>query len=92
MIVSTVTPAGPSLSLTRSQRKWGVIRLASPLVLLGVWQLGSAIGFIPQDVLPAPSLIGEAGVELLRTGELADALQVSGRRVIQGLLLRGFVA
>ena len=34
-----------------------LIRLASPLVLLALWQLGSALGLIPQDVLPAPSLI-----------------------------------
>jgi len=60
-------------------------------VLLGLWQLGSATGLIPQDVLPAPSLIAGAGVELVRTGELADALRVSGVRVIEGLLLGGVV-
>jgi sulfonate transport system permease protein len=74
-----------------SDRKWGLARLASPVVLLGIWQLGSALGLIPQDVLPAPSLIVEAGVELLRSGELADALQVSGLRVIEGLVLGGFI-
>ena len=68
-----------------------LIRLASPLVLLALWQIGSAIGLIPQDVLPAPSLIAEAGVELLRTGQLADALAVSGVRVVEGLLLGGVV-
>ncbi|MGH3641735.1 MAG: ABC transporter permease, partial [Mycobacterium sp.] len=47
------------------QRKWGFIRLASPVVLLALWQLGSAIGLIPQDILPAPSLILEAGIELI---------------------------
>ena len=68
-----------------------LIRLASPFVLLALWQIGSAIGLIPQDVLPAPSLIAEAGVELLRTGQLADALAVSGVRVVEGLLLGGVV-
>lgn len=68
-----------------------LIRLASPFVLLALWQIGSAIGLIPQDVLPAPSLIAEAGVELLRTGQLADALAVSGVRVAEGLLLGGVV-
>jgi sulfonate transport system permease protein len=56
-----------------------------------VWQLGSALGLIPQDVLPAPSLILEAGVELIENGQLADALAVSGRRVVEGLLLGGFL-
>jgi sulfonate transport system permease protein len=53
--------------------------------------LGSATGLIPQGVLPAPSLIVEAGLELTRTGQLADALEVSGVRVVVGLVLGGFV-
>lgn len=82
------TPASKS---RWGQRKLGLIRLASPLVLLSLWQLGSALGVIPQDVLPAPSLIIEAGVELIENGQLADALRVSGIRVIEGLLLGGFL-
>lgn len=66
-----------------------MLRIASPLALLGMWQLGSALGLIPQDVLPAPSLILDAGIELLRDGQLAAALHVSGVRVLQGLLLGG---
>jgi sulfonate transport system permease protein len=81
----------PAANNRWSQRKWGLIRLASPLVLLGVWQLGSALGLIPQDVLPAPSLIVEAGVELIENGQLADVLSVSGRRVVEGLLLGGLL-
>ena len=84
------TPAA-GVTGRRGRRTWGAIRLASPLVLLGLWQLGSAIGLIPQDVLPAPSLIIEAGGELVRNGELADALRVSGLRVTEGLLLGGFL-
>lgn len=75
----------------RSQRKWAVIRLISPLVILAIWQLASAVGLLPQDVLPAPSLIMEAGIELIENGQLAEALQVSGIRVVEGLLLGGFV-
>jgi sulfonate transport system permease protein len=71
------------------QRKWGLIRWISPIALLALWQLGSAIGVIPADVLPAPSLIAQAGVELVRSGELSDALRVSGIRVLEGLLLGG---
>ena len=81
----------PASNSQWGQRKWGVIRLASPLGLLGLWQLGSAVGLIPQDVLPAPSLIAEAGIELIENGQLADALRVSGVRVIEGLLLGGFL-
>ena len=75
----------------RNDRKWALIRWASPLVLLVLWQLGSAVGLIPQDVLPAPSLIVEAGIEVVENGQLADALRVSGVRVIEGLLLGGIL-
>ncbi|ORW07781.1 ABC transporter permease [Mycobacterium kyorinense] len=74
-----------------ARRKWEILRVASPVALVVLWQLGSALGLIPQDVLPAPSLIAEAGVELLDNGQLVDALQVSGMRVIEGLLLGGLV-
>jgi len=71
------------------QRKWAIVRLASPVVLLLLWQLGSAIGIIPDDVLPAPSLILQAGIELIENGQLSDALRVSGVRVLEGLVLGG---
>jgi len=61
----------------RSDRTWTLIRWSSPLVLLALWQLGSALGLIPQAVLPAPSLIAEAGVELIENGQLVDAHSVA---------------
>jgi sulfonate transport system permease protein len=84
----TAPSAGVPAARTRKPA-WNVVRLASPLVLLALWQLGSAVGLIPQDVLPAPSLILDAGVELIRNGQLADALRVSGIRVVEGLALGG---
>ncbi|PQP42171.1 ABC transporter permease [Mycolicibacterium austroafricanum] len=75
----------------RADRRWALIRLASPFILLAVWQLGSAVGLIPQDVLPAPSLIAEAGIELIGNGQLVDALTVSGLRVVEGLILGGVI-
>ncbi len=91
LVGSVPASAAAAVKGARSARTWGLVRLVSPIVLLGLWQLGSATGLIPQDVLPAPSLIAGAGVELVRTGELADALRVSGVRVIEGLLLGGVV-
>jgi sulfonate transport system permease protein len=72
-----------------ARRKWEIVRIVSPLALLALWQLGSAIGVIPQDVLPAPSLIVDAGLELARNGQLVDALHVSTVRVVEGLVLGG---
>lgn len=74
-----------------ARRKWEVVRVVSPLALLALWQLGSALGLIPADVLPAPSLILEAGVELTRNGQLAAALHISTVRVVEGLLLGGII-
>jgi sulfonate transport system permease protein len=84
-VPGTATAPGPKIA--RSQRKWALLRWASPVALVLLWQLGSAVGVIPQDVLPAPSLIAEAGLELVGNGQLADALRVSGIRVAEGLLL-----
>ncbi len=74
-----------------ARRRWEIVRILSPVALLALWQLGSAIGLIPQDVLPAPSLIVDAGVELTRNGQLADALHVSTVRVVEGLVLGGAI-
>ncbi|GLB86203.1 ABC transporter permease [Mycobacterium kiyosense] len=74
-----------------ARRKWDLLRWVSPLLLLALWQLGSAIALIPEDVLPAPSLIVEAGLELVGNGQLADALHVSGVRVIEGMVLGGVI-
>jgi sulfonate transport system permease protein len=90
-VPTVTTVANRAAGRPRRQRKWALVRLASPIVLLALWQLASALGILPQDVLPAPSLIAEAGVEVIENGQLADALRVSGLRVVEGLLLGGFV-
>ncbi len=46
---------------------------------------------IPERILPAPSLNADAGIDLARSGELVDALVVSGTRVVEGLVLGGVV-
>jgi sulfonate transport system permease protein len=88
---AVTTVASPTVKVGLRQHKWGVFRLLSPILLLALWQLGSAIGLISQDVLPAPSLIVEAGIELIENGQLVDALRVSGVRVVEGLILGGLI-
>ncbi len=82
--------ASPS-SKVFSLHRWTLVRISSPLVLLVLWQTLSATGAIPQDVLPAPQLIFDAGLQLIRNGKLAEALEVSGLRVAEGLLLGGVI-
>ena len=74
-----------------SRNRWTVIRVLSPVALLVVWQIDSALRIIPERILPAPSLIADAGAELVRNGELADALVVSGTRVVEGLAVGGVI-
>jgi sulfonate transport system permease protein len=72
-----------------SARRWSIIRLLSPVALVVGWQLLSATGLLSADVLPAPQLIFDAGWQLIQNGKLLDALEVSGLRVVEGLLLGG---
>nr|WP_256990243.1 MULTISPECIES: ABC transporter permease [unclassified Rhodococcus (in: high G+C Gram-positive bacteria)] len=83
-------PVSPKGSVWQRYR-WTVVRALSPVVLLVLWQIASAAGVLSERVLPAPSLIFDAGLELLRNGELANALAISGTRVVQGLVLGGVI-
>lgn len=73
------------------RRRWTVLRALSPVAILLLWQVASAAGVLSERVLPAPSLILDAGWQLTTSGELAHALTVSGTRVVQGLLLGGVI-
>ena len=61
------------------------------MVLLVLWQILSATGLIPQDVLPAPQLIFDAGWQLIRNGKLVEALEVSGAARRRGPALGGLI-
>ncbi|TWS18736.1 ABC transporter permease [Tsukamurella asaccharolytica] len=85
--------AGPRIPPTgvrraeRRRRALTAVRIASPFAVLILWQVGSALGLIPQDKLPAPSLIAEAGWGTVTSGELGDAIVASAQRVAVGLTL-----
>jgi sulfonate transport system permease protein len=84
------TPAPDAGNLWK-RHQWSIVRISSPVVLLVAWQVLSATGLIPQDVLPAPQLIFDAGLQLVRDGKLTEALGVSGVRLLEGLLLGGII-
>ena len=86
----TVTDtAAPTVPTVWDTHRWSILRWSSPLALLLLWQLLSATGLIRGDVLPAPQLIFDAGWQLIQNGKLIEALEVSGLRVVEGLLLGG---
>jgi len=83
------TAATPTVGGIWNAHRWSILRWSSPVLLVVLWQLFSASGLIPGDVLPAPQLIFDAGLQLIQNGKLVEALEVSGLRVVEGLLLGG---
>src|SRR3954470_10922105 len=62
-----------------------------PLAVLAVWQLASQTGFVPRNVLPAPTAVLAAFVRLAGNGELFEHLRVSGGRPLSGFLIGGAI-
>lgn len=78
---------GPRQRRRQRNRVLTWLRWLSPILLIVVWQIAGATGILPERILPAPQLIAESAIELLRSGELVDALAVSSVRVAQGFAL-----
>ncbi|WP_043933772.1 aliphatic sulfonate ABC transporter permease SsuC [Bacillus sp. EB01] len=62
-----------------------------PLLLLSVWQVLSSKGLIPSRILPAPTSVFKAGIELFESGELANHISVSLGRAVIGFLIGGTI-
>lgn len=61
--------------------------LIGPVVLLLLWQLGSATGLIAEQTLASPATTVAAAGELIGDGELQSALWVSLQRAAAGLAI-----
>jgi sulfonate transport system permease protein len=60
-----------------------------PLSVLLAWQLGSDLGVIQANVLPAPSAVATAGWHLARSGELWTNIEISAARALLGFAIGG---
>lgn len=60
-----------------------------PLFIIAAWQLLSWSGAIPERILPAPSQIIQAGIDLTITGELSEHMGISLWRALVGFLIGG---
>lgn len=60
-----------------------------PIALIAFWQLASSTGLLQSRILPAPSAVLSAFMDLLRSGELGQHVQVSAGRALLGLLIGG---
>ncbi|MFT4197319.1 MAG: ABC transporter permease [Pseudoxanthomonas sp.] len=58
-----------------------------PLILIAIWWLGSAHGWINAQTLPPPKQVLGTLIEMIRDGEAWDNLSISLRRVFSGFLL-----
>ncbi|MBD1550002.1 aliphatic sulfonate ABC transporter permease SsuC [Pseudomonas typographi] len=60
-----------------------------PVLLLATWQGAVSSGLLSTRILPAPSAVIEAGVQLVRSGEIWTHLAISGWRAGVGFVIGG---
>lgn len=85
----TVTPSstGRRLRVPRFVR-----RAVGPLLVLALWQIGSATGVLHPDVLASPAAVWDRATALWTSGDLPSAIAISGARAGLGFLLGAAVA
>ncbi len=92
MTTETVT-ASPEQRFTVTMRtRERILGIASPIVLLVVWELAARLNFIDTRFFPAPSSVIAVMIEMLRSGELVTNTLVSLRRLALGTLIGGVPA
>src|ERR1700733_14506199 len=92
--MATETIAGaPEQRFTLSMRARALILgIASPIILLLVWEAAARLHFIDVRFFPAPSSVIVTMIEMLRTGELITNTLVSLRRLALGAVIGGVPA
>jgi sulfonate transport system permease protein len=58
-----------------------------PLSILLIWSIGSARGWLPQQILPPPAQVWENFVDMLENGDLARHASISAVRVFVGFAI-----
>lgn len=81
------------VATARSARKWLAIvgGAVLPLAVLGIWQLISMNGLIPEYRLPSPTSVVLAGVDLAERGELGIHIAISTQRVLLGFVFGSLI-
>jgi len=93
--VQAPSPAGPPspISERRSSgilsRTWARVSLGLvvPVLLLGLWQLVSALGVFSAVQLPSPGAVLTSAADLIERGELGTHIAISTQRVLTGFAL-----
>jgi len=61
--------------------------LLLPIVIIGLWQILSALGLIRPEALPSPYTVGVTVIDLFRHGRLLEHIAVTGGRVLSGFAI-----
>lgn len=95
-------PAAPARELRRNTRARALrgdrqplpweVRWLSPIALVALWQLASAVGWLPSNILAAPSAIFTRLGSLVADGTLPNAIGASLQRAALGFLLGAAIA
>lgn len=64
---------------------------AVPALLIIVWQLLSQFGVIADRILPAPTAVVQAAIQLAQSGELTRHILVSAGRAVTGFAIGGAI-
>jgi sulfonate transport system permease protein len=67
--------------------RWPLGTYTTPVLLVVVWEVLSRLGWLPDNVAPAPTTILQAGWDLYQRGELVPSLTTSLGRAGLGLAL-----
>ena len=62
-----------------------------PLGLVVLWQVSSSLGWLPPNILPAPSAVLKVAVDKTADGSLPSNLGVSFVRALSGLIIGGVI-
>lgn len=63
------------------------LRILVPAIIVAVWWIGSATGWISEEILAGPPAVWDALVELYETGQLIDFTLASLQRAVLGVAL-----
>ena len=60
-----------------------------PILLIVIWQILVQVGWLSTRVLPAPTSVVQAGIQLIKSGELFHHMGVSTGRAFLGFVIGG---
>ncbi|MBP2369478.1 ABC transporter permease [Pseudonocardia parietis] len=86
--------APPDVEILRTRHERGpsrvprwLVKTASPVVLVALWQLLSSTGVLPRDVLASPAVVLSTAADMWAEGTVQSAVGVSLLRVLAGIAI-----